>query len=97
MFVHHVFFWLTQEADRAFFQESVSKLGHISHVNSIHVGTAPPSEREVVDGSFDFSLLLTFTNKAEHDAYQVHADHDVFIDACSSLWTRVQVYDAVDV
>ena len=96
MFVHHVFFWLKEDADKAYFHQEVSKLGSISEVQSIHVGTAPPAERDVVDGSFDFSLLMTFANKADQDAYQVHPDHHVFIDNCSSLWTRVQVYDAVD-
>lgn len=95
MFVHHVFFWLKEGASKEELRKGAEELGEIDLVRKIYVGEAVPSPREVVDDSFSLSLLLFFDNKADQDAYQVHPDHDKFIEKCGHLWQRVQVYDAM--
>lgn len=96
MFIHHVFFWLKPGADKQLMEEGLADLVKIDLIQQSHIGVASPSPRDVVDDSFDYSLLLYFKNKEEQDIYQDHPDHHVFVDKCSSLWQRVIVYDTVD-
>lgn len=77
-------------------EQGLEDLCKIDLIESSHVGRAVPSPREVVDDSFDYSLLLYFKNKENHDVYQVHPDHDVFIEKCAALWDQVKVYDTSD-
>ncbi|MEL7534768.1 MAG: Dabb family protein [Bacteroidota bacterium] len=99
MFVHHVFFWFNPGNDdkRDYFVAQLKELSTIDLVRESRIGVPAPSERDVVDSSFDYSLMMIFDNQADQDAYQVHPDHDVFIANCKDLWARVQVYDAIDV
>ena len=97
MHIHTVFFWLKEgleESERQRFTVAAKKLGEIGLAKQCHVAAPVPSDREVVDASFDFSLHMVFDNTADQDAYQIHADHDVFIDECKDLWTKVVVYDS---
>ncbi len=98
MIIHTVFFWHkagVSEAEKAAFIEGAKKLGTVSTVKAIHVGTpAGTPRREVVDHSFDVNLVLHFDNIALHDAYQVDPIHHEFIDLYKHLWARVQVYDS---
>lgn len=96
MFVHHVFFWLKPGSDRALFEAELKKLVTIDLVRESRLGVKVASPREVVESTYDYSLLAIFDNKADHDAYQVHPEHDVFIHNCKEMWARVQVYDAQD-
>ncbi len=98
MFVHHVFFWLKPDADRKIFVENLKALCKIDLVQQGRVGEKVASPREVVESGYDYSLLLMFGNKADHDQYQDnHPEHNVFIANCKEMWTRVQVYDAQDI
>jgi hypothetical protein len=49
--------------------------------------------REVNDQDFHVSLHLIFKNKAAHDKYQDHPEHQKFIDECKDLWAKVRVFD----
>ena len=91
------FFWLKPDADRAYFLSELKKLGEIGLVKAIRTGEKVSSHRDVVDSTYDYSLILFFDNQADQDAYQVDADHHVFVNNCSNLWTRVQVYDSTEV
>lgn len=99
MIIHNVYFWLKPEVtedQKAAFEQGIRNL--ISDVPGIHraeFGTpAATSSRPVVDHSFDFSLVFQFKNIEDHDAYQVHPNHDVFVDAYKELWAKVQVFDS---
>jgi len=97
MFVHHVFFWLKEEltaADIQKFEETVKTLPGISHVKTGDVGKPASTDRPVIDRSYSYSLLLVFENKENHDRYQVDPTHLKFIEACSSFWNKVQIYDS---
>ncbi len=97
--VHHVFFWLKNpdsEADKQKLIEGLNTLRKIEEVKELQIGVpASTLEREVVDNSFQVSELMIFENVEAQDAYQVHPDHQAFIEKYSHLWEKVVVYDMV--
>lgn len=96
-FIHMVYFWLHNEGcaeDAELLAEGCrTNLNQIPGVLRLEVGFPAGTQREVVDNSYGVALLVEFPDSAAHDLYQEHADHLRFIDACSHLWRRVQVYD----
>lgn len=96
--IHTVFFWLKEglsDEQVSYFEGELAKLLAIETVASGAIGKpAPTSSRPVTDHSFSYHLSLTFASLENHDVYQAHADHDVFIENCKDLWERVQVYDS---
>jgi hypothetical protein len=98
VFVHQVYFWLkdpNSAADRAALRAGLEKLRAIPVITFSHIGTAAPTRREVIDSSYDFSLLCFFKDGADQDVYQTHPIHLEFVDTCKHLWKRVVVYDAI--
>lgn len=98
MFVHSVYFWLEDDLtddqiDQ--FETGLQTLTEMDLVNDSFVGLPAGTDREVVDNTYDYSLLLWFDDADSQEAYQGHADHKKFVRECRSLWKRVQVYDAV--
>jgi hypothetical protein len=51
-------------------------------------------EREVNDLAFHVALVIRFTDRAAHDAYQVSDRHARFIERCQGNWRGVRVFDA---
>ena|ERR1700676_3352243 len=100
VFIHHVYFWLTEPNSIKHKQELIEGLKKLSKVTTIkrfHIGQPAGTSREVIDSSYSISWCLFFSNAAEHDSYQVDPIHLRFIDECKHLWKRVQVFDSVDV
>jgi hypothetical protein len=99
MFTHCVFFWLKDgatPADRAKFEEGLRSLATISAALDATFGVPATTDRPVVERSYSYGLMVKFKDLAAHDAYQIHAVHKRFLENCSALWTRVQVFDFVD-
>ncbi len=98
VFVHHVFFWLkkpvTDEIRRKF-ENALRKLVRVETIVDYHLGIPAPTDRDVIDNTYTYSLLATFKNKADQDIYQTHPVHLEFIKDCQDLWERVVVYDTV--
>lgn len=95
--VHTVFFWLKEKENREHqdaLQEGLKELSKINLIKTAYIGRPANTNREVIDSSYSFSLTFVFNNSADQDAYQVHPDHYIFINNCSSLWEKVVVYDA---
>ena len=99
MFVHHVIFWLkepeNQDSIKKFYSE-IQELRKIETLDSCIIGTPAHTPREVVDNSYQFSLMTVFKSKKDHDIYQAHPIHKTFIEKCSVLWDRVLIYDAIE-
>ena len=98
-FVHTVFFWLKDKNNaehKTALHAGLKKLSEISEIGEAYVGSPAPTNREVIDSSYDFSITFIFDSAEKQDIYQDHPDHHAFIAQCSSLWDRVQVYDAVN-
>ncbi len=100
IFIHQVYFWLKNpdsEADKAKLVEGLKTLTAIKTIKSYHIGVTAGSSRDVVDGSFSISWLNVFKDKAAQDAYQVDPIHLKFVEEYSHLWSKVIVYDSIDV
>ena len=99
--VHHVFFWLANpqsKDDLAALLKGLDTLKQIEVVREIHIGVpASTKQRDVVDASYSASELMFFDDIAAQEAYQEHPIHKKFVENCSHLWSRVVVYDSVDV
>ncbi|WP_339666361.1 Dabb family protein [Maribacter arcticus] len=100
-FSHTVFFWLKNPdntADRAAFETSLKKfLDNSGYAKTKFIGTPPRSSRDVVDGSFTYSLILTFDSAESQKEYQDEAPHKLFISESEKLWTKVIVYDSTSI
>ena len=97
MFSHVVVFWTKPES-----QNSAAKLlagaekylRPIPGVRSFHVGRMVPSQRPVVDQSYQIALNLIFDTKQQQDDYQVHPLHLDFVEKVFKVHcTRAVVYD----
>lgn len=98
--LHHVFFWLKNpesKEDRDKLVAGIKTLGAIETVKSIHVGLPASTEkRDVVENSYQVSELLCFDSLEGQATYQTHPLHLKFVEECSSLWTKVVVYDVME-
>ena len=99
--VHHVFFWLKNPdsiADRDKLVEGVQTLQKIETIRKLHVGVLASTEkRDVVDTSWHVSELMFFDDTEGQKTYQDHPIHLAFIKNYGHLWSKVIVYDAMDV
>ena len=95
---HHVYFWLKEErdneADRATFEKGMDALLKIENIASGMWGVPSDTpERPVTDKSFDYALSLKFDSVEQHDLYQEHPEHHVFVDSFLDYWKEVKVMD----
>ncbi|MDA3818754.1 MAG: Dabb family protein [Prolixibacteraceae bacterium] len=99
--LHHVYFWLKNpenEKDRDQFEKAIYELVKVPTIQASHMGVpASTKERDVVDHSYTYSLLVVFDSKADQDTYQKHPIHLEFVDQNSHLWEKVVVYDSTDI
>lgn len=98
---HHVFFWLKNpdsEQDKQKLIAGIRSLKQIEKIRMLHIGVPASTEkRDVVDNSYSVSELLFFDSVEDEKIYQEHPIHKKFIADCSSLWSKVVVYDALEV
>jgi hypothetical protein len=99
VFIHHVFFWLknpSSQSDLDSLLAGLKKLTAVKTIKQWHIGRAAGTHRDVVDRSYSLSWLILFDNLQDQDSYQRDPIHLHFVEECSGLWSRVQVYDCVD-
>ncbi len=100
-FVHVVYFWLknpNSQEDCMAFEASLKKfLKHSKYAKTKFIGTPMPASRAVVDGSFTYSLIVTFDSAAAQLSYQEEEPHQIFIKESSQLWGKVVVYDSKEI
>jgi hypothetical protein len=98
---HHVFFWLKNpdsKEDLNKLIEGLKTLRKIETIKKFNIGVPASTEkRDVVDNSYSVSELMFFDDVEGQDVYQVHPIHKKFIEDCSHLWSKVIVYDSIDV
>jgi hypothetical protein len=100
MFSHVVIFWTKPENPKAA-EELVAGMQHylkpIPGVLQFHVGRMVPSQRPVVDQSYQVALNVIFPDKQTQDAYQVHPLHLEFVEKVfKPNCAKVTVYDFED-
>ncbi|MGB3778060.1 MAG: Dabb family protein [Tunicatimonas sp.] len=96
-FVHNVYFWMNNPdsaEERNKLETGIKTLSGIKLVKGFHLGRPVPSERDVVDSSYAYHLMLQFDSPEDQAAYQTDPVHERFVADCSGLWNRVQVYDS---
>ncbi|TPE41066.1 Dabb family protein [Pontibacter mangrovi] len=99
-FVHHVYFWLhnpDSEADKAKLIEGLQTLKKIKEIRLARIGQPASTNRDVIERGYAVSWLLFFDNLDEQEVYQKHPIHLKFVENYSHLWSKVIVYDSVDV
>jgi hypothetical protein len=100
-FVHTVYFWLKDPEsiqDRAAIEVSLKKfMKNSKYAKTKFVGTPPKATRDVVDDSFTYTLVLTFSSAEEQENYQNEAAHLTFIEESQDLWEKVLVYDSMSI
>jgi hypothetical protein len=97
-FFHMVFFWLindSAEVQKEFLKELKDFVSQVEEIKKVHIGPPAQTDRDVIDNTYSFSLVVTFDSRKEHDIYQEHAAHKRFIENASTLWKKVLVYDSV--
>jgi hypothetical protein len=98
MFVHSVYFWLRDDlspAGKAKFVDGIRSLTTIDVVQLGFIGTPAGTDREIIDTTYSYALVLSFADAAAQDAYQVHPVHDAFRENCGGSWKKIVIYDAV--
>ncbi len=95
--IHSVYFWLDESLDAAqksAFEAGMKALAAIDVVASGEIGQpAGTPVRPVTNNTFDYALFLKFASVEDHNAYQVHPDHQVFVDSFSPWFKTVQIFD----
>jgi len=97
-FAHTVYFWFKDpdnKGHRARFETSLKTfLKNSKFAKTNFIGTPPVATRNVVDGSFTYSLIVTFESAEAQAGYQKEEAHLIFIEECKDLWKKVVVYDS---
>ena len=99
IFIHHVFFWLKNpdsKEDLSALVEGLHKLSHVKTIRQFHIGKPADTSRAVIETSYSVSWCLFFDNSKDQDSYQVDPIHLNFVKECSHLWSKVVVYDSID-
>jgi hypothetical protein len=97
MFSHIVIFWAKADKPKAA-DELLAGMDHflkrIPGALQFHAGKMVPSERAVVDRSYQVALNITFPDKQTQDVYQLHPLHLEFVEkVLKPNCARVLVYD----
>jgi len=96
---HVVIVWLKQpgnEAQRTAFIKASQRLGNFPGIINRHVGVVLPSQRGVVDDTFDVAVSVTMKNKAAMRAYLSNPKHQKILnEKIKPLVNRVVAYDFV--
>jgi len=99
-FIHHVYFWLKNPDDpdvNKKFLEGLKEMGTIESISLLHIGTPADTDRPVIDNTYHYSFLIGFKDRKGHDIYQEHPIHDKFRNEYSDMWTKLLVYDSIDI
>ena len=95
---HVVLVWLNEPGNAAIKDKMVAACRtfprEIDGILSLSIGDALPSDREVVDDSFDLGIVLRFKDKAALDAYEKHPVHVKAVkEVLAPNASKLKVYD----
>jgi hypothetical protein len=94
---HNVFFWLDPnltDQDKSAFEGGLQALFKIDVVSRGSFGkSADTPERPVTQNSYDYALFLEFEDVDQHNLYQSHPEHQIFVKEFSKWFKQVRVYD----
>jgi len=94
---HVVLCWLKEPgnvAQRALIIEVSKKFRKIPGVIDVRVGESIPSDRDIVDDSFDVGICLTYASVEDMNAYLEHPDHvKAAKEVLGPIAKKIVVYD----
>ena len=95
---HNVYFWMNNpdDAEEATkLAAGIKTLAKVKMVKGFRLGKpASTTDRDVIDSSYSYHLMLLFDHADDQNAYQVDPIHEKFVETCSGLWKKVVVYDS---
>ena len=98
--VHVVVCWLKTPGDEAARQQIIDvsrSFDSIPGVVKVAAGRAIPSERPVVDDSFDVAIAIVFRDEAALRAYDAHPAHKQAVEqTLRPLVGKMVIYDFLD-
>ncbi|MEM7464038.1 MAG: Dabb family protein [Pseudomonadota bacterium] len=100
MHTHTVFFWLKDDlsqTDQKNFLTGLDLLTNEPNIRDRRIGSPAATDRDVVDSTYAYSIVLRFDDIDAHNVYQESAEHQVFVDTCFHMIQKVQVYDIDEV
>lgn len=95
---HVVLAWLNEPGNAAVKDKMVAATHtfqkEIPGILALSVGDAIPSNRDVVDDSFDLAIVIRFKDKAALDAYEKHPVHVKAVkEVLAPNVSKLKVYD----
>ncbi len=99
IFIHHVFFWLADATplNQKKLIEGLKTLEQIPLLRRSHIGQPAATSRGVIDNSYALSWYTEFATAEDETIYQTHPIHLAFVENYKHLWSKVVVYDSIDV
>lgn len=97
-FLHVVYVWLKPDLERKDieeFEQDMRALRKIKTVKKMQTGKPAGTQRDVVDNTYSYVIVIYFDDARGHDLYQNDPIHRQFVEKHKSKWTRIQVYDAL--
>lgn len=99
--VHHVVLIWLKDSGNPQQRERIIKVSRtfaaIKGVRRVTAGTALPSQRKIVDSSFDVAIIMDFDSEKAMQGYLEHIDHiKALNNIIKPLTDRIVVYDFVD-
>ncbi len=95
--VHVVLIWLQDSGNTEHVKKIIQatrELKDIPEIQEIRVGNSIPSDRKIVDDSFDVGLYMIFKSQEEMQHYLVHPKHkQVVQDTLRPFASKIVVYD----
>ncbi len=95
--VHIVFIWLKEPGNEGHIKQIIvetERLKAISEIQALRVGKSIPSNRNIVDDSFDVGITMTFDDKDDMERYLEHPKHKHVVETVlRPLARKVLVYD----
>ncbi len=99
-YVHSVYVWLADprdETERKAFLLAMKKFIHnLPYAELVTFGEVVPSEREVVDSSYDYSFIVSFNSEEDMRRYETDPAHKAFLAETKELIDHIVIYDSRD-
>lgn len=94
---HVVLIWLKEPANQQHRQTVISaseELKSIPGIEKLRAGEALPSDRKIVDDSFDVGVYMLFKNKSAMQRYTSHPEHvEIVKSRIAPLAEKIVIYD----
>ncbi len=95
-FIHTAYFWFkegTSEAQIKAFKANCERLAEIETVKFFHAGAPAPTNRPVIENTYDWAVVFHFKNLKDQEFYQKAPLHLELIEKHQSIWEKVMVTD----